>query len=113
MTPKWIEQKRHYREFRARIERLPEPYRESVIALERYINHLGGVDDSTSLLQLSDDLADLFERAAADGIPVRDVFGDDPVAFAEDFLANYPAGRWITRERDRLTAAVARAAGES
>jgi ABC-type sugar transport system ATPase subunit len=28
------------------------------------------------------------------------------------FLRNYPAGQWITRERERLTRAIGRAAGE-
>jgi len=28
------------------------------------------------------------------------------VEFADTFLRNYPAGRWITREQDRLTAAI-------
>jgi DNA-binding ferritin-like protein (Dps family) len=37
---------------------------------------------------------------------VRDVVGGDPVEFAEAFLSNYPAGSWITRERDRLTRAI-------
>ena len=31
---------------------------------------------------------------------------------AEAFLRNYPEGQWISRERDRLTSAINRAAGE-
>jgi hypothetical protein len=34
------------------------------------------------------------------------------VEFAEAFLRNYPAGQWITRERERLPRAIERAAGE-
>jgi hypothetical protein len=34
------------------------------------------------------------------------------VEFAEAFLRNYPQGQWIIRERDRLTSAINRAAGE-
>ena len=77
----------------------------------RYITHLGGMDDADGILRMLDDLADLFERAAADGTPVRVVVGDDPVDFAETFLGNYPAGRWITRDRDRLVRAIDVAAG--
>ena len=29
--------------------------------------------------------------------------------FIETFVRNYPKGRWIIRERDRLTTAIARA----
>lgn len=106
MAIRWIEQKRRYRRYKARIERLPESYRTAVAAMERYTNHLGGIGDSESILSMLDDLADLFEQAAADGTPVREIFGDDPVLFADEFLSNYPAGRWITRERERLTTAI-------
>lgn len=99
----WIEQKRHYRRYKARIAQLPDGYRTAVAAMERYTNYLGGLGDADSILTMLDDLADLFERAAADGTPIREVVGDDPVEFAEAFLRNYPAGHWITRERDRLT----------
>jgi DNA-binding ferritin-like protein (Dps family) len=80
--------------------------------LERYTNYLGGLGDGDSILSMLDDLADLFEQGAADGTPVREIVGEDPVEFAEAFLRNYPAGQWITRERERLTRAIERAAGE-
>lgn len=37
--------------------------------------------------------------------------GEDPVEFAEAFLRNYPGGQWIRRERERLTNAIDRVAG--
>ena len=101
-----LDEKRRYRQYKARIERLPEDYRAAVAALERYTTYLGGIGDSASILAMTDDLATLFEQAAADGTPVREIVGDDPVEFAEAFLANYPKGQWITRERDRLTDAI-------
>jgi len=109
MAVRWIEQKRHYRQYKARIERLPASYRTAVAGLERYTNYLGGLGDGDSILSMLDDLADLFEQGAADGTPVREIVGEDPVEFAEAFLRNYPAGRWITRERDRLTRAIEQA----
>lgn len=72
--------------------------------------YLGGLGDGDSILSMPDDLADLFEQGAADGTPVREIVGEDPVEFAEAFLRNYPEGQWITRER--LTRSIARAAGE-
>ena len=108
----WIAQKRHYRQYQARIAALPPSYRTAVAALERYTNYLGGLGDASSILTMLDDLADLFEQAAADGTPVRDIVGADPVEFAEAFLRNYPAGHWIVRERDRLTVAIDRAEAE-
>jgi DNA-binding ferritin-like protein (Dps family) len=109
---KWIEQKRRYRRYKRRIEQLPTTYRTAVAGLERYINHLGGIGDAESILTMLDDLADLFEQAAANGTPVREIVGTDPVEFIETFLSNYPAGSWITRERDRLNRAVDQAEAE-
>jgi DNA-binding ferritin-like protein (Dps family) len=74
--------------------------------------YLGGLGDGDSMLSMLDDLADLFEQGAAAGTPVREIVGEDPVEVAEAFLRNYPAGQRITRERERLTRAIERAAGE-
>jgi DNA-binding ferritin-like protein (Dps family) len=52
------------------------------------------------------DLADLWERAAADGIPVREIVGDDPVDFAETFVRSYSGKQWIDKERTRLVKAI-------
>ncbi|WP_433775311.1 DUF1048 domain-containing protein [Microbacterium sp. gxy059] len=60
-------------------------------------------------MQAFEDLADLFEQASADGTPVREVVGDDPVDFAESFAANYGEAGWIGRERRRLNEAIDRA----
>ncbi|MED7926523.1 hypothetical protein SMD20_19865 [Nonomuraea sp. LP-02] len=50
-------------------------------------------------------------QGEADGTPIRDLFRDDPIEFAEAFMANYPLGQYRTCERARFTSAVARAAG--
>ncbi|MGD9956375.1 MAG: DUF1048 domain-containing protein [Candidatus Nanopelagicales bacterium] len=109
----WIEQKRQYRRYKARIAALPPSYRTAVGGVERYLNHLGGVGDASSILRMLDDLADLFEAAAADGTPVRTVMGDDPVEFVEAFVRNYPSGSWITREQDRLRRTTTEAEAQS
>jgi DNA-binding ferritin-like protein (Dps family) len=106
-----LDQKRRYRQCKARVERLPAGYRTAVEALQRYSNYFGGGTAEGGLSMLAD-LADLFEQAAASGTPVREIVGDDPVEFAEAFLRNYPQGQWITRERDRLASAIERAEGE-
>jgi DNA-binding ferritin-like protein (Dps family) len=107
-----IDEKRRYRQYKARIKQLPASYRTAVAGLERYMNYLGGLGDGASILSMLDDLADLFEQGAADGTSVRDIVGEDPVEFIETFVRNYPKGRWIVRERDRLTEAIDRAAAE-
>ncbi|WP_437727608.1 DUF1048 domain-containing protein [Sorangium sp. So ce861] len=105
-----IEQKRRYWQYKARLEQLPANYRAAIDALERYMLHFGP-GEADSLQSMLDDLADLFEQSAANGTPVRAIVGEDPVEFAEAFLRNYPGGQWISRERERLTNAIDRVAG--
>ncbi len=94
--------KRRWREYKRRAKALPEPYRTTVRAIERYLMHLGGISRGDLVVTMVGDLADLFETAAADGTPVRDVVGDDPVEFVETFLANYDEDSWRAKERERL-----------
>lgn len=111
MAAGWMEQKRRYRAYKARTERLPASYRAAIDALERYTQFFGpGASDD--VLAMLEELAARFEQGAAGGVPVRELAGDDPVEFAEALLRDYPQAQWITRERRRLTAAITRAAGE-
>ncbi len=71
-----------------------------------------GPGDGASAASMFEDLADLFEQSAANGTPIREIVGEDPVEFAEAFLRNYPEGSGSNRERERLTSAIERAAGE-
>ncbi len=105
----WIElvtgslaEKREYRQHKARIDALPEPYGTAAKALYRYFNACGGLVDGPSIVRMLGDFADLWERAAADGTPVRAIVGDDPVEFAESFLQAYSGRHWQDRARERL-----------
>lgn len=100
--------KRRWREYTARIKALPPGYRTAAQAIERYLLHFGATDGDI-WLSAFEDLADLFERAAADRTPVREIVGSDPVDFVEDFAANYGGAAWINKERRRLLEAVERA----
>ena len=118
MAARWIEmvtgslaEKRSYRRYKARKAQLPTSYRTALDALERYLTYYGAITRGSVLLSMVDDLADLFEQGATDGTSIRGIVGDDPVAFAEDFLRNYADGQWITKERARLTDAIDGAAG--
>ena len=68
--------------------------------------------DAKSAASLLEDLTDLFERAAADGTPIREIVGADPVEFVEALVQNYEKGGYIARERERLISAIERAEGE-
>ena len=106
-----IGDKRRWRRYRARVKALPEPYRSAVDAIERYLMFFGR-GDGTGWAAQFEDLADLFERAAADGTAIREIVGADPEEFVEAFVQNYPEGQWVVRERDRLRSTVARAIEE-
>jgi DNA-binding ferritin-like protein (Dps family) len=106
-----VEQKKRYRQYKARTERLPASYKTAIDALQRYSYYFGCATTEGGLSML-EDLLDLFEQSAAGGTPIREIVGEDPVEFADAFIRNYPQGQWIARERARLTSAIERAAGE-
>jgi DNA-binding ferritin-like protein (Dps family) len=113
MAARWIElvtgsleQKKQYKRDTARIEALPEPHRGAAKALQRYLMYSGGFTDGDTAVRMLGDFADLWERAAADGTPVRAIVGDDPAEFAETFAQAYTGKQWIDKERARLTKAI-------
>lgn len=101
-----LEQKKQYRQYKARMEQLPADYRAAATALERYLMYFGSITKGDVLLSMLGDLADLFEQSAADETPIREIVSDDPVEFAETFMRNYTGGQWINKERERLTKAI-------
>jgi DNA-binding ferritin-like protein (Dps family) len=111
LLAKVIGNKRRWRAYKARVKELPENYRAAVDAIERYLNYCGGLTEANSIESLFEDLADLFERAAADGTPIREVVGADPVEFIEALVQNYEKGGYLARERKRLIDAIDRAEG--
>lgn len=107
-----LEQKKQYRQCKARISQLPANYRTALEALERYLMYAGGIAKGDVAVRMHGDLVDLFEQSASNGTPIRDIFGNDPVEFVETFIANYSDGQWISKERKRLTDAIDRIAAE-
>ena len=101
--------KGQWRRYKARVRQLPPDYRSAVDAIERYLMHFGPMDGD-SATSLFDDVADLFEQAAADGTPIREIVGEDPVEFVEALVRNYTKGGYVDRERERLVNAIDRAA---
>lgn len=113
MAMKWIEavtgpleQKKQYRQDKARIEGLPEPYGTAAKAMHRYLLNTSGIVDGDVIIRMLADLADLWEAAAVDGTPVHGIVGDDPVDFADTFARAYAAKEWQDKERARFTQAI-------
>ncbi|WP_283135770.1 DUF1048 domain-containing protein [Rhizohabitans arisaemae] len=112
LLAKVIGPKRRWRQYKARVRQLPPDHRAAVEAIERYLMHFVPVDAESDASRF-EGLADLFERAAADGTPIREIVGEDPVTFAEAFARNHTDGGYVpARERRRLTDALTHAAGE-
>jgi len=110
ITTKMIGDKRRWRAYKARTKLLPDNYRTVVDALERYAMYFGPVDGD-SAASLYEDLADIFERAAADETPIRAIVGEDPIEFIDSLIHNYSRGGYIKREQDRLLEAITLAEG--
>ncbi|ANZ18071.1 DUF1048 domain-containing protein [Streptomyces noursei] len=109
---KLIGPKKRWRAYKARAKQLPENYRAAVEAIERYMMHFVPTDGDSDASRF-EDLADLFEQAAADGRSIREIVGENPVEFVEAFVENYSAGGYVpARARKRLTEAIERAAGQ-
>jgi len=108
-----LEEKRQYRRYKARKEQLPPNYRAAIDALDRYFMYRGSITKGDVLVRMMEDLVDLFEQSAANGIPIRALVGDDPVEFAETFLQNYSEGQWIKKEQQRLIHAIDKAADDN
>lgn len=108
---KLIGDKRRWRAYKARVKALPPNYRTAVEGIQRYLMYFGALD-ADSANSLFEDVADLFERAAADGTPIREIVGDDPVEFVDDLIRNYRKGGYIEREQQKLIQAIDEAAGD-
>lgn len=120
MAAKWIElvtgsfeDKKRWRQYKARKEQLPVSYRTAIDGIERYFMYAGSIVKGDVLMQMLEDLADLIERAATDGTPIRDIVGEDPVEFADTFIQNYSDGQWINKERKRLNDAIDQSVDEA
>jgi len=108
ITTRLLGDKKQWRAYKARAAALPPAQRTAIAGIERYILATGP-SDGDQLMRMLEDLADLFEQSAADGTTVRAVVGEDPIAFAEEFKANYGLGAWLGKEQQRLVDAIAEA----
>lgn len=104
-----LDDKRRWRDHRARVRALPASHRAAAEAIERYLLRVGAFSDGHVMVDMLEDLDALFEQAVADGTPVRSIVGEDPADFAENFLASYTGRSWIDKERDRLSESIDRA----
>jgi len=101
------DEKRRFQQYVSRKQQLPADHRAAVDAIERYLVYRGVFTTGDVLLTLLDDLMTLFEECVAEQRSVQAIVGEYPVEFAESLLDNYADGQWISKERRRLTQAIA------
>jgi DNA-binding ferritin-like protein (Dps family) len=82
-----IDGKKQWRAHVARINALPSDYRIVYIEIQKYFFKVGAVELTDG--SLLSDLADFFERGAADHKTVTELLGTDVAAFADNLLAGY------------------------
>jgi DNA-binding ferritin-like protein (Dps family) len=109
---KLIGPKKRWKAYKTRVKELPGNYRTAVEAIERYLMHFVPTDGDSNAAMF-EDLADLFEQAAVNGTPIREIVGEDPVEFVDAFAQNYSEGGFVpARARKQLTDDITRAEGE-
>ena len=83
-------------------------------ALERYLMYFGGDNErGDASCRCSSDLADLLEQSCGGRNPIREIVGRGPGGVRGDVPPELPGGQWINKERERLTNAIDRAAGDT
>ena len=107
-----LDDKRRWRANQTRKKALPANYRTAMDGVERYLMYSGPIAKGDVLIQMNEDLLELFEVAAANHTPIRDIVGDAPVEFADTFAQNYEDGQWIAKERQHLVETIDAAAGD-
>ena len=96
--------KKEYKQFKNRVAELPTSYKTAFNALEKYMwNFAGG----SGFMKVLNAALDIFEEAAGDQVALNDVLGNDPVAFADGLMAQYPDELWLRKQQNNLRAAIA------
>lgn len=99
MFKKMIEQKRIYRQYRARVDALPSDYKTTMKAIEKYFWTVAKGD---GMLNILESVLEMFENAVADETPIEAVIGEDIADFADSILADYPEETWLDKQREQL-----------
>ena len=92
-SPRWSATSAGGGQYKARVRQLPPNYRTAVDAMERYLMHFGPVDGDSAASLFEDLSPTCSSRAAADGTPIREIVGEDPVEFVDALVRNYSKGR--------------------
>ncbi|WP_137597838.1 DUF1048 domain-containing protein [Paucilactobacillus kaifaensis] len=91
--------KKEYREYKQRVEQLPEEFKTPMKALEHYLYNYAKGD---GIMKIIYSILDMFEMAVENHQGIHDVVGEDIADFADNLLREYPEETWVNSQRDKL-----------
>jgi len=94
-----------WRDYRARVEALPEGYRFVMEQIQKFLFSVAMDAQSVTVLQA---ILELFEEGVAAGRPVLEVTGDDVAGFARDVMTAIQAQTWAGKMGQQLNDRVAK-----
>lgn len=100
VTDNWREEKAEYKEFKRRVNELPEDYK---FVFEEIQDYMWTFSDDTGQQMLSAmyDLLDMFEEGVSNGVDVFTLTGEDVGEFA-DSIVKAVADSWIEKRKAKL-----------
>ena len=84
---KMIEEKREYKQQMARVEAMPEDYKFVFKKIQSYM-WMFTAGAGYDMMEVHNDLVELFESGIANSKKVLEITGDDVAAFCEELLKN-------------------------
>ncbi|CAC95960.1 DUF1048 domain-containing protein [Listeria innocua] len=96
---KYREEKRDYKQYKKRIDALPEDYKTAMKAIETYLWNFA---KGAGMFEILKNVLEMFENAAADQLELKAVVGDDLAEFADSLLNEYPEETWMDKQRSKL-----------
>lgn len=84
---KMVKEKREYKERMARMEALPDDYQYVFKKMQKHMWKFAA-GSGYDMIDIQNNLIELFESGAASGKPVLDVTGEDVAAFCDELLRN-------------------------
>jgi len=99
LLKKILGDKKRYRAFKNNVAALPQPYAETMDALQKYMWNFAKGDGFMDALE---EILHIFQENAAENVPVKNIIGDDPVKFCDDIMAQYPDDLWLITYQNKL-----------
>lgn len=99
MFDKLIGDKKRYRQFLKDMAALPAPYAATLDALQKYMWNFA---NGGGFMDALEEILRMFQESASEQVPVSHVIGDDPVAFADNIMAQYPDDLWLVKYQNKL-----------